>query len=384
MITLNRPGILLLSACFLISYAQEDEYVITRIKDHKDAVLSVAFSPDNQYLVSGGEDKMLMIYDLNLHESAAKYTDNYFPPRAIHLSQVNHIFLGAGSDIKMVDLNNKTLAVYKGNATQIWSLGYAPERNKLTAGSYDYTIKVWDVATTEMELELVGHEKSTLPVTFSPDEKYIVSGSLDRTVKVWNAKTGELLKTLERHTDNIYDIDFHPTGKYFASASRDKTIRLWDFKTGEVLVTYVGHDKGILDIEFTPDGRHIVSASIDGTMRVWQAKTGKMIYTFTGHEGMVNCIDINADGTLLASGGEDAQIILWELSKKIFVEFAYYDEFHEKIESAGLYDPRRRGEKKEDYELRMKKAGIKEKEILEDLYSRYIEELKNQSFGNGK
>jgi WD40 repeat protein len=38
----------------------------------------------------------------------------------------------------------------------------------LTAGSYDYKIKVWDVSTQGVILTLEGHEKSTLPVAFSP------------------------------------------------------------------------------------------------------------------------------------------------------------------------------------------------------------------------
>jgi WD40 repeat protein len=360
--------------------AQDDEYQIAEIKEHKGNVLSVAFSPDGQYLLSGSEDKVLVIYDLKLNEPVAKYTDNYFPPRAIVVTQMNTIFLGAGSDIKMIDMDNQTLAVYKGNSTYIWSISFAPERNKLVAGSYDYTIKVWDVATQEIELQLEGHKKSTLPVAFSPDEKYIVSGSLDRTVKIWNAKTGELMKTLEKHTDNIYDIAFHPTGKYFASASRDKTIRLWDFESGEVVMTYIGHDKGILDIEFTPDGNHLVSASFDGSIRLWQTKTGKMVYTFSGHEGIVNTIDINTDGTLLASGGEDTKVLIWELSKKIFVEYAYYDEFHKEMESSSIFDPKRKGERKEDYEKRQEKANIKEAEIIERYYLQYVEDIRNQTF----
>lgn len=374
---------LIILFCFLIGLrlqAQEDEYLVKEIKEHKANVLSVAFSPDGKYLVSGSEDKVLLIYDLTLNEPNAKFTDNYFPPRAIIVTQVNNLFMGAGPDIKMVDLNNNTLAVYKGNSTHIWSISYAPERNKLVAGSYDYTVKVWNIASQEIELQLEGHKKSTLPVAFSPDEKYIVSGSLDRTVKVWNAKTGELMKTLEKHTDNIYDITFHPTGKYFASASRDKTIRLWDFETGEVVRTYVGHDKGILDIEFTPDGSHLLSASFDGSIRLWQTKTGKMVYTFSNHEGVVNSIDVNNDGTLLASGGADAKVYLWSLSEKIFVEFAYYDEFHKELESSSLFDPKRKGEKKEDYEKRHEKAAVKEAEIIDRYYVKYLDAIKNQTY----
>ena len=362
--------------------AQETEYLIHTFSDHKGAVLSVALSPDGKYIMSSGEDKALLIYDRNTFESAYEYTDNYFPPRALTVTQTNQIFMGSGSDVKLIDINNTTLGVYKGNTTHIWSVAYAPERNKVAAGSYDYSTKMWDVATEELELEFEGHKKSTLPVAFSPDEKYIVDGSLDRTVKIWNAKTGEEIRSLERHTDNIYDIDFHPSGKYFASASRDKTVRLWDFETGDVLVTYVGHDQGILDVEFLPDGNHLLSASFDGTIRLWETKTGKMVYTYTEHEGAVNSISVSADGKSFVSGGADGKVFLWEINPKVFVEFAFYDEFEAEKESISLFDERRKGESKSDYEQRSEKAQEREQEIVAKYYKQYLEKQKQYSFKN--
>ena len=358
--------------------SEPDEYLIGEIKEHKASVTSVSFSPDGNYLASGGEDKMLLISDPNTIETIYRYDDNYFPTKAIVVTRSNQLFVSSGPDIKLIDFNNQTLAVFKGNATHIWSIDYAPERNKVTAGSYDYTIKVWDVATQQIDFTLEGHEKSTLPVAFSPDEKYLVSGSLDRTVRVWNAQTGELMKTLEMHTDNIYDVEFHPSGKYFASASRDKTIRLWDFETGKVLVTYTGHDMGVLDIEFLPDGNHLVSASFDGSIRLWQTMTGKMVYTFIGHEGAVNALDVSPNGELMVSGGADSKVIIWNLSKKIFVEYAFYDELEQEKSQSSLFDPRRKNEKKTEYDERMIKAGELEKQLIDKLYQKYLDNLHNQ------
>ena len=360
---------MVLTFLFNTSYAQDDEYIVQVIKEHKGPVVSVAFSPDGKYLLSGGEDKMLLVWNLSTSEVAYKYEDNPYPPRALVVTQQNNVFIGSGPDIKMIDLQNNTLAVFKGYSTYIWSIGYAPERDKIVAGSYNYDVYVWDVGTQNVDMVLKGHKKSVLPVAFSPDEKYIVTGSLDKSVKVWNAQTGECLKTLERHS-----------GKYFASASRDKTIRLWDFETGEVVRTFVGHDKGIFDIEFTPDGNHLLSASMDGSIRLWETRTGKMVYTFAAHEGAVNTIAISADGKYFASGGADNKVILWRLDPKIFVEYAYGEEFDAEKSKSSLFDERRKGESKQEYESRMEKAKVKENAIVAKYYQQYMEDLKKKPF----
>ena len=371
--------ILLVFTGMMIS-SERDEYLAGEINEHKSAVNAVAFSPDGTLIISGGEDKLLLISECKSLKALYKHFDNYYPPKAIEVTGENTIFISAGPDIKLIDLDNKTLALFQGNSTPIWSIDYAPERNKIAAGSYDYTTKIWDVTSQEIELVLKGHEKSTLPVAFSPDEKYIITGSLDRTVKVWNAKTGELMKTLEIHSDNIYDIKFHPAGSYFASASRDKTIRLWDFETGRVIRTFTGHDKGIMEIEFLPDGNHIVSASLDGSIRLWQTKTGKMVYTFTGHEGAVNTLAVSPDGMILVSGGADSKVLIWKLSKKLFVEFAFYDEFEVEKSKSDLFGSRRKNEKFAEYEERMSRANELEQEIIEKFYTMYLKDLNNQSF----
>ncbi len=360
------------------SLAQDAEYLVRTFKPHKDGVTTVAFSPDGAYLLTGGEDKALRWYQLGTGELLYEY-DNYYTPYALTVTVANSVFLGAGADIKWVDMQNHSLAVYKGNATHIRTIAYAPERSKIAAGSYDYKIKIWNVETTEVELELEGHKKSTLPVAFSPDEKYLVSGSLDKTVKVWNAKTGELMQSLERHTENVVAVAFHPSGRYFVSASQDKTLRLWDFETGNVLMTYAGHDRSVDAVKFLPDGNHLVSASSDGTLRVWQTATGKTVYTYPAHLGAVTAMDISADGHMLLSGGTDGEVKLWELSDKIFVEYRYYDAFHAERDALEIFDARRKGEKKEEYELRMQQAGEKEAEIVRKYLLRYNEELNQRT-----
>ncbi len=366
--------------CLNNLFSQEDEYQFKTFKYHKASVLSVAFSPDGNYLVSGGDDKQLVIINLKTFEVENKFENNYYTPYCIEITKSNDIFYGSGPDIKLIDFKNNKIALLEGNSTQIWSLDYAPLSNKIVAGSLDYKVRIWDCATQKISMYLEGHKKSVLAVAYSLDEKNIVTGSLDKTVKIWNAENGELIKSIERHSDKIYDIKFHPNGKYFATCSNDRTIKLWDMGSGDVIKTYFGHDFGVLAIAFTPDGNHLLSASLDGTIRLWQLKSGNTVYTFTGHKGVINTVAVNADGTLMASGGVDGKVILWKLDKKIFVEYAFENEFETEKSKSELFLPKQKGETKEDFEIRKKKAKELEEQIIEKYYNEYVEKLNNLTF----
>ncbi len=356
------------------TFAQESDFLIETFKEHKGKVEAVAFSKSGKYLASGGEDKILVIRDINNPHESKQYNDNYYPIKDMEFYGDEQLFVSAGRDIKLIDLNNKTLALYKGSATNIWSLDFAPERNKLTAGAYDKTLRIWDVKTTDVLFELEGHEKSALSIVFSGDEKYLVSGSRDQTIKVWNAQNGTLLNNFERHSGNIFDIKFHPDTRYFASASEDKTIRLWDIVEEKVVKTYTGHDGSVLDIEFSPDGYYMYSCGVDGAIYVWEVATGRKLYSYVLHQGSVNTIDVSRDGFYLASGGDDGVVMLWKSAKYIVVETYMADELNSMKNSNPIFEEKRKGESKDDFQARNIEAKEVEKTIIEELFNKYLDQ----------
>ncbi len=67
-------------------------------------------------------------------------------------------------------------------------------------------------------------------MAFSPDGKYLASGSWDNSVKLWNIESQKEVTTLQGHSESVYSVAFSPDGKYLASGSADNTVKLWSME----------------------------------------------------------------------------------------------------------------------------------------------------------
>ena len=158
---------------------------------------------------------------------------------------------------------------------------------------------------------LEGHGNLVTSVCFSPDGRWLASGSYDGTVRLWDVETGACVRTLQGHGDFVTSVCFSPDGRMVASGSADETVRLWDVETGACIRTLEGHDGQVTSVRFSADGRMVASDYF--TVRLWDAATGACVKTLEGHDSEVLSARFSADGRMVASGSEDETVRLWLL-----------------------------------------------------------------------
>ena len=79
---------------------------------------------------------------------------------------------------------------------------------------------MWDKNTLGLIDEFIGHEGPVLCLQF--DEQIIISGSYDSTIRVWNLSSGEIINTLHHHKDEVFCLRFH--SHILVTGSLDKSI----------------------------------------------------------------------------------------------------------------------------------------------------------------
>ncbi|HXQ73997.1 MAG TPA: WD40 repeat domain-containing protein [Pyrinomonadaceae bacterium] len=191
----------------------------------------------------------------------------------------------------------------------------------LTAGG-DGIIRVWDLASGELQRTLTGHTNSTYMAEFSPNEKLIASSSRDTTARIWDFASGREVHKLTGFNCAVKAVAFSPNGKTVAAVGNDGMLKLWDVKTGRELKSLVHSnspdgDTGTYSVVFSRNGKNIYTGNGDGTISEWNAAKGEETDVWKAHSDAVMALAFSPDYRLLVSTGNyEAAMKLWDVATK--------------------------------------------------------------------
>ena len=291
-----------------------------KLEGHSGSVLSVAFSPQGDRIVSGSSDHTLRLWDLK---------------------------------------GNPVGKAFRGHSGVVASVAFNPQGDQIVSGSYDNTLRLWDLSGNCIGNPFHGHSSWVYKVVFSPDGDRIISGGDDSAIQVWDLEGRSVGKPFGKSGSIVEELACNPAGDMLVSVSSGD-IFLWQmnghliyqfpdgFSTdlnnlikcvafspdgsqivsggnGICLYDLLGRRIGnpfftqgsqVTQIAFNSKGDQIVSGSADGSIRLWTLDGELIEAPFFGHNDEVESIGISLKDDRLVSGSRDGTIRLWSMYSK--------------------------------------------------------------------
>jgi WD40 repeat protein len=222
-----------------------------------------------------------------------------------------------------------------------------------------------------------GHEDVTMTVCISPDNRWIASGSNDLSIKIWDLETREAVKSLHGPTQDVYDVAFSPDSKLLAVASKDRSVRVYILEEEKLLHLLKGHRDMVMEVAFSPDGAYLLSGSADRSLILWEVSSGDRIHAYMDNEEAILDLVYHPDGNSFYSISFAGDLTRWEVHPEIFVLKYFEEPYREEMAADPLFKPRKKGESKKEYQVRMEEASRKKREIVERYYRDYLS-MKNK------
>ena len=166
-------------------------------------VEAVAFSPDDQYVLTGSSE---------------------FPRDTARLSKTT-----AG------------MALHGFAKSRLNSVAISPDGKYALTGGFDGIARLWDIANGREIRSFEGHTERITSVAFSGSSRYVLTASYDGTARLCDIADGKETRRLQGHTDTITSASFSPDGQYVVTGSNNRSARLWDSMSGIEIRRFEGH-----------------------------------------------------------------------------------------------------------------------------------------------
>ena len=157
---------------------------------------------------------------------------------------------------------------------------------------------------------LEGHSDWVTSVVFSMDSQRLASGSWDNTVRIWDLATGKHLQTLEGHSDGVSSVVFSADSQRLASSSWDSTVKIWDPATGKQLQT-LDIGRPLDRLSFDPISNVLLSTEI-GLLNLEMpnsgANTNLQLGEYTSQSAAYVGYGLSSDGAWIM---KDEERVLW-------------------------------------------------------------------------
>ena len=215
--------------------------------------------------------------------------------------------LQSGEIITFDGTTGSQIAILSGHAHFVKALAFSSDGTSLVSGSYDATVKLWDVQTGGVIKTFCGHTNIVWTVSISADCTTIASGSQDKSIRLWDIKTGgchHIMKLL----DDVDCVSFSPLHLQFLISVSGEKVQQWDIDGHQIDSPHDGSC-----IAFSSDGTLAVLCQ-RAEITVWNSISGDVVAQFHLLNSTARCCCLSSDGRLVAVATEDNTVSVWDIT----------------------------------------------------------------------
>ncbi|WVF70856.1 hypothetical protein IAT40_005650 [Kwoniella sp. CBS 6097] len=298
------------------------------LEGHVSVVRGIDVTPDGRWAVSGGRDKVVLVWDMLSGESAGQSSKKAGKAKATYQPKLVQTIIAQ---------------------EQIESLGLLPAEETVSGGSegrlHCYTggdngsVRIWDVLKAKQVGAMKGVEgvdegevdddeqRGVLNVIYDSTSSSLVSVHADQNIIFHSLASSSPVRQIVGFNDEIVDTIFlNSTASsyhsHLALATNSNLIRLYSTTTFDVRLLS-GHSDMVLCLDTSPDHRWLVSGSKDRTARVWaptpDGQGWKCIAICEGHAESIGAVALSRksegkNGRFLFTASQDRTIKMWDLT----------------------------------------------------------------------
>jgi WD40 repeat protein len=230
-------------------------------------------------------------------------------------------------DMVLVDTaSGRTLRTFIGHKSVVCGSVFSADGTKLfTAGGWDKSVIIWEVATGKLLQKIDGQLNFLNRLALSSDGRWLAYWSSndangDYNVRIWDVANAKLAHHFEPRQGPVNVAAFSADSArlvFIGGKSNHQGsayyVQLWDVVSGKEIRTFTSPEKQFTSVSLTSDGRILATGIPEKSLGLWEVVSGKERSRIAGHQSAVYRLDFSPDGKLLAAASNDAPIFIWDV-----------------------------------------------------------------------
>ncbi|GMH08707.1 hypothetical protein Nepgr_010547 [Nepenthes gracilis] len=294
------------------------------LQAHNDEVWYLEFSHNGKYLASASKDQSTVIWEVKENGAVClRHTliGHKKPVLTVSWSPDDNQLLTCGQEevIRRWDVHSgECLHVYEKSGAGLISCGWFPDGKGVLSGITDKSICLWGLDGRELECWKGQRILKISDMAITSDGKKVISICRESAILLLDREAK--FERLIEEDQVITSFSLSNDSKFLLVNLINQEIHLWSIEGDpKVISKYKGHKRTRFVIRSCFGGfgqAFIASGSEDSQVFIWHRSTGELLLALPGHSGAVNCVSWNpADPHMLASASDDRTIRIWGLDR---------------------------------------------------------------------